>query len=85
VRRRLNALCHGGFYDAFRTLHPKDPGYTFWDYTGNALAADFGMRIDYLFLNAPAVDRLLSCTVDKSPRLAPKPSDHTALVAEFRP
>ena len=52
---------------------------------GNALAADFGMRIDYLFLNAPAVDRLLSCTVDKSPRLAPKPSDHTALVAEFRP
>ena len=85
VRRKLNALCHGGFYDAFRTLHPKDPGYTFWDYTGNALAADFGMRIDYLFLNAPAVDRLLSCTVDKSPRLAPKPSDHTALVAEFRP
>ena len=43
------------------------------------------MRIDYLFLNAPAVDRLLSCMVDKSPRLAPKPSDHTALVAEFRP
>ena len=85
VRRKLNALCHGGFYDAFRTLHPKDPGYTFWDYTGNALAADFGMRIDYLFLNAPAVDRLLSCTVDKSPRLAPKPSDHTALVADFRP
>ena len=25
-----------------------------------------------------------ACTVDKSPRLAPKPSDHTALVAEFR-
>ncbi len=84
VRQKLTALTYNGFYDAFRTLHPQDPGYTFWDYTGNALKADFGMRIDYLFLNAPAVDRLSSCDVDKRPRLAAKPSDHTALIAEFR-
>ncbi len=85
VRQKLKTLQYGGYYDAFRTLHPKDPGYTFWDYTGNSLAADFGMRIDYLFLNAPAADKLLACNVDKTPRLAAKPSDHTALVAEFRP
>ncbi len=85
VRRKLRTLCHNGFYDAFRTLNPTDSGYTFWDYAGNALAADFGMRIDYLFLNAPAADRLLSCVVDKSPRQANKPSDHTPLIAEFRP
>lgn len=58
-----------------RVSHPASerPGYTFWDYTGNALAADFGMRIDYLFLNAPAVDRLLSCTVDKAHGWRPNP------------
>ena len=83
VRKRLRMLEYAGFYDAFRMLHPDDPGYTFWDYTGNALAADFGMRIDYLFLNAPAADRLTVCAVDKSPRLDAKPSDHTALVSEF--
>lgn len=83
VRQKLAALQHMGFYDAFRSLHPDDQGYTFWDYSGNALAADFGMRIDYLFLNAVAADCLTSCNVDKSPRLAPKSSDHTALIAEF--
>ncbi len=84
VRQKLTALGHLGFYDAFRTLHPDSSGYTFWDYAGNSLNADFGMRIDYLFLNAPAADRLLSCTVDKTPRRAGKPSDHTVLIAEFR-
>ncbi len=84
VRQKLTALGYLGFYDAFRALHPDSSGYTFWDYAGNSLNADFGMRIDYLFLNAPAADRLLSCTVDKAPRRAAKPSDHTVLIAEFR-
>ena len=83
VRQKLRQLEYMGFYDTYRTLHPQDNGYTFWDYGGNALAADFGMRIDYLFANAPAVDRLKSCTVDKTPRTSAKPSDHTALTAEF--
>ena len=83
VRQKLKMLEYSGFYDSFRILHPKENGYTYWDYGGNALAADFGMRIDYLFTNAPAVDRLKSCTVDKSPRISVKPSDHTALTAEF--
>lgn len=84
VKQRLKAFEHLGFYDAFRSLHPNDIGYTFWDYTGNALAADFGMRIDYLFLSAPAADKLLSCYVDKSPRLSEKPSDHTTLIVELK-
>lgn len=84
IKQRLTALSHLGFYDAFRMLHPHENGYTFWDYTGNSLAADYGMRIDYLFLSAPAADKLLSCYVDKTPRKADKPSDHTPLVAELK-
>lgn len=84
VKQRLTALKYLGFYDAYRTLHPNDVGYTYWDYSGNALQADYGMRIDYLFLSPKAVDRLVSCEVDKAPRLDVKPSDHTALVAELK-
>ena len=84
VQTRLKQLSFLGFYDAFRSLHSADIGYTFWDYTGNAFSADFGMRIDYLFLSAPAVDNLLSCNVDKNPRKDNKPSDHTPLIAELK-
>lgn len=83
VRQRFNALCHLGFYDCFRCLHPDDNGYTFWDYTNNAFNADFGMRIDYLLANAFAADRLQYCEVDKLPRRDDKPSDHTVLIAGF--
>lgn len=83
VRTRLKQMSFLGFYDAFRSLQPDENGYTFWDYTANSLAADFGMRIDYLFLSAPAADRLISCRVDKTPRQSAKPSDHTPLIAEL--
>ncbi|MBQ9732198.1 MAG: exodeoxyribonuclease III [Alphaproteobacteria bacterium] len=84
VRKRLWALQHIGYYDAFRVLHNSKIGYTFWDYAGGALHNDLGMRIDYLFLSAKAADKLISCEVDKLPRQSDKPSDHTALIAELR-
>lgn len=83
VREKIQNLAFLGFFDVFRTLHPTETGYTFWDYTANSLNADFGMRIDYLFASAPAVDKLVNCHVDKAPRYADKPSDHTPLIAEF--
>lgn len=84
VKQRLTALKYLGFYDAYRSLHPQEIGYTYWDYSGNALQADYGMRIDYLFLSPKAVDKLVSCEVDKAPRMAAKPSDHTPLVVELK-
>jgi exodeoxyribonuclease-3 len=84
VRQRLKAIEYLGFYDAFRTLHPKDVGYTFWDYSGNAFNADLGMRIDYILLSPILADRLSKCYVDKNPRGKVKPSDHTPLIAELK-
>ena len=83
VRERFRALLYQGWFDAFRTLHPHEVGYTFWDYSGNALNADYGMRIDYLLLSPQAADALTFCAVDKTPRLGVKPSDHTAVGAEL--
>lgn len=84
VREKLTALRYLGVYDAFRSLHPAENGYTYWDYGGGALPNDQGMRIDYLMMSADAMDRIVSCEVDKSPRLAQKPSDHTVLKARLR-
>lgn len=84
VKQRLKAIEYLGFYDAYRTLHPDEAGYTFWDYSGNMFAMDFGMRIDYMMLSPMLVDRLVSCEVDKSPRGDVKPSDHTPLVVELK-
>ncbi len=84
VKQRLKAVEYLGFYDAYRSLHPKTTGYTYWDYAGSALQLDLGMRIDYLFMSPTAMDKLLSCDVDKTPRQGVKPSDHTALVAELK-
>lgn len=84
VISRLKAFEYLGYYDAFRVKHPTDNGYTFWDYSGASLQQDNGMRIDYLWLNSYAVDRLETVEVDKSPRLAAKPSDHTVLKAVLK-
>lgn len=81
VIKKLRALSYLGFYDAFRLKHEKENGYTFWDYAGASLQNDWGMRIDYLWLNAYAVDLLQSCEVNKKPRQGQKPSDHTVLQA----
>jgi len=85
VIQRLKAVEYQGWTDAFRAFYPLPlNGYTYWDYAGGAFANDMGLRIDYLWLSPKAADRLVSCTVDKSPRSAPKPSDHTALIAEIK-
>lgn len=83
VKQRLKALEYLGYYDAFRTLHPNDIGYTYWDYAGTALQNDLGMRIDYLFLSPAAADKLECAEVDKTPRQMAKPSDHTVLKVKF--
>ena len=81
VKQRMYALQYLGYYDVFRQLHPDNNGYTYWDYAGAALVNDLGMRIDYLLMSPDAVDRLQSVEVDKTPRQADKPSDHTVLKA----
>ena len=83
VQDKIRALTFAGYHDAFRLLYPNMEGFTFWDYTANSFVTNSGLRIDYLFITAPLAERLATCLVDKSLRVMNKPSDHTALVAEF--
>ncbi len=84
VQNKLKLLLRSGYADCFRALHPTGNGYTFWDYTGNALQNDLGMRIDYILVSPQLSDRLLNCKTDKAFRAMEKASDHTILTAEFK-
>lgn len=71
--RRLSAQ---GWTDALRTIHPRDPIWTFWDYQMNAWPRDSGFRIDHLMLSPEAADRLRNAGVDREYRGREKASDH---------
>ncbi|MGE0626935.1 MAG: exodeoxyribonuclease III [Hyphomicrobiaceae bacterium] len=78
--RRLLAL---GYTDAIRACHPEPGVYTFWDYQAGAWQKNNGIRIDHLLLSPQAADRLVAADVDKGPRGAEKPSDHTPVWVEL--
>jgi exodeoxyribonuclease-3 len=78
--RRLLGL---GLTDAVRACEPGPGVYTFWDYQAGAWQKNNGIRIDHLLLSPRAADRMLAAGVDKAPRGAEKPSDHTPAWVEL--
>ena len=83
-RAALWKILHLGFVDAARALDPDGHAYTYWDYRGNAWAADLGLRIDYLLLSPRAADRLIDAACDRTPRGWPQTSDHAPVVCRLR-
>ncbi len=80
-RARYRALLELGYVDAFRSLHPNEPGqFTYWDYFRQAFEHNRGIRIDHFLLSPDLATRLQSCEIDKGPRSLPKPSDHTPIL-----
>jgi len=84
VRAALKKVMAWGFVDVFRK-HCADAGqYTFWDYRMRApLELNRGWRLDHLMATAPLAVRSTACYIDREPRAATRPSDHTPVVAEF--
>lgn len=73
-----------GFVDVFRKHHPEPGQYSFYDYrTINAVQKKMGWRIDHIMATAPLARKSNDSYIDLKPRLMPKPSDHTFMVAEF--
>jgi exodeoxyribonuclease-3 len=83
VRKTLNETMRWGFADVFRMHCSEGEQYTFWDYMGNALKHNWGWRLDHIMATPPLVKKSTACYIDKKPRLAERPSDHTPIVAEF--
>jgi exodeoxyribonuclease III len=82
-RQRFAALLEAGVVDAFRSLHPDEPGFTWWDYRQGHFHRKLGLRIDATLLSPPLAERLVSCGIDRGFRKGPKPSDHAPLLTEL--
>ncbi len=84
VRAAFRKIINLGIYDACRLKNPEGKSeYSWWDYRGNAFAADNGLRIDHLLLSPQAADRLNKYHINKNLRELEKPSDHTPVLVEF--
>jgi exodeoxyribonuclease III len=73
-----------GFVDVFRRHVSGGGQYTFWDYrVPNAVERGLGWRIDHIWATLTAAMRSQRAWIDREARLAPRPSDHTFIAAEF--
>ena len=84
VHKALEKVMQWGFVDVFR-MHCSEPGhYTFWDYrVRNSFKRNLGWRLDHIMATEPLAKKSTTCYIDKEPRLAERPSDHTPIIAEF--
>lgn len=84
VHEALAKVMQWGFVDCFR-LHYSEAGqYTFWDYRlPNSFKRNLGWRLDHIMATKSLAEKCSACYIDKEPRNAEKPSDHTPIVAEF--
>jgi exodeoxyribonuclease-3 len=82
-RERFKALLDAGAVDAFRELHPDEPGFTWWDYRQGHFHRGMGLRIDAHLVSAPLASRIAACGIDRDFRKGAKPSDHAPLLLEL--
>ena len=83
VHKALEKIVQWGFIDVFR-MHCKEAGqYTFWDYRLNSFQRNLGWRLDHIMATKPLAEKCTDCYIDKQPRFAERPSDHTPIIAEF--
>ena len=75
-RAAFKSLVTQGWTDAIRTLHPKTPMFTFWDYKRNRWPRDAGLRLDHLLVSPALAPLLKQAGVDRLVRGEEGASDH---------
>ena len=75
-RTAFSRLLDQGWLDAVRTIHPREPIYTFWDYKRDRWNRNAGLRLDHLLLSRNLAGRLRTAGVDREVRGRPDASDH---------
>ncbi len=78
ARDTIQLMLDEGYCDAWRQLHPNDPGFTFptWDPH---------VRLDYVFMPQREAPRIIVCEIVQTPpELIRQASDHAPLLIELR-
>lgn len=82
-RAALQRLVAWGLVDSYRTRHPDQKGYSWWDYRLGAFRKNHGLRIDLALITPPLAARCADAWIDVRPRELQRPSDHTPIVLEL--
>jgi exodeoxyribonuclease III len=83
-RDRLSRIqAQGDLLDAYRTLHPDEVQYTWWDYRAGNFHKGLGLRIDLALISRPLGERLTACGIYRDYRKGHKPSDHAPLAIDL--
>ncbi|MFZ5471350.1 MAG: exodeoxyribonuclease III [Myxococcota bacterium] len=82
-REALAEVTSFGLVDTFRTLHPEESKFSWWDYRMLAFPKNRGLRIDHLFVTQPLAEKLVAADIDREARKGKQPSDHAPVWAEF--
>jgi exodeoxyribonuclease-3 len=73
--RTIQTVLDAGYVDAFRSLHPTDPGLTL-------PTTDPHIRLDYVFVPQSEARRVIECSVVRDPA-AVRASDHFPVIADL--
>jgi len=82
-RRALRTLLDLGLVDVFRRFEQPPGTYSWWDYRMLAFRRNHGLRIDLLLADVAFAAACTACVIDREPRRAERPSDHTPVIADF--
>lgn len=80
-RERFRRLTGLGLVDCFRSFEQPEKSYTWWDYRAFSFRRNAGLRIDHILLSPALAADCRSCEIDRQPRHAERPSDHTPVIA----
>ncbi|MGE0790887.1 MAG: exodeoxyribonuclease III [Sandaracinaceae bacterium] len=86
-RERIQRLLDWGLVDAWRAVHPSEPGHTWWDYREGAFHKRQGLRIDLVLVTRPVMDRVEGAHLSRDWRKKVEgltPSDHTPVWIDLR-
>lgn len=82
-RHALKSLSALGLIDVFRRFEQPEGSFSWWDYRAAGFRRNLGLRIDLILASEPLASGCLQSWIDKEPRRAERPSDHTPVLARF--
>jgi len=82
-RAALQRLLDAGMVDVFRRFEQAEKSYSWWDYRAAAFRRNHGLRIDLILASNALAERCTGSRIDREPRRAERPSDHTPVLADF--
>jgi exodeoxyribonuclease-3 len=83
-RNAYRQLLQAGFVDVFRQFDQPEKSYSWWDYRAAGFRRNAGLRIDLILASSSLATQCVAARIDKEPRRADRPSDHTPVLAEFK-